>query len=38
MVLIRDKQVQVFDIRKFTKDPSQDPKLFPGDQIIVPGG
>jgi polysaccharide export outer membrane protein len=36
--LIRNKQVQIYDIRKFTKDPSLDPKLLPGDQVIVPGG
>lgn len=36
--LIRNNQVQVYDLRKFVKDPSQDPKVLPGDQVIVPGG
>ena len=35
--LIREGKVQVYDARKFDKDPSQDPKLLPGDQISVPG-
>lgn len=34
--LIRDKHVTVYDARKFDKDPSLDPKLLPGDQVVVP--
>jgi protein involved in polysaccharide export with SLBB domain len=34
--LIRNGQQQVIDGRKFVKDPSLDPKLMPGDQVIVP--
>jgi polysaccharide export outer membrane protein len=33
--LIRDGRVTVYDMRVFDKDPSQDPKLLPGDQVIV---
>ncbi len=33
--LIRGGQQTVYDGRKFDKDPSLDPKLLPGDQIIV---
>jgi polysaccharide biosynthesis/export protein len=36
--LIRDRKVQVFDLRKFAKDPNLDPKVLPGDQVEVPGG
>lgn len=36
--LIRERKVQVFDLRKIAKDPALDPKLLPGDQVIVPGG
>ncbi len=36
--LIRNNQVQVYDLRRFEKEPAQDPKLLPGDQVIVPGG
>jgi protein involved in polysaccharide export with SLBB domain len=36
--LIREGKVQLYDLRKFEKDPSQDPKLLPGDQVVVPGG
>jgi polysaccharide export outer membrane protein len=31
--LIRGGQVTTFDIRKLNKNPSEDPKLFPGDRI-----
>jgi polysaccharide export outer membrane protein len=34
--LIRNGQQEVFDARKFDKNPSLDPKLLPGDQIVVP--
>jgi protein involved in polysaccharide export with SLBB domain len=34
--LIRNGQQTVYDARKFDKDPTLDPKLLPGDQIIVP--
>ena len=33
--LIRNGQQTVYDGRKFDKDPSLDPKLLPGDQVIV---
>ena len=33
--LIRAGQQTIYDGRKFDKDPSLDPKLLPGDQIIV---
>ncbi len=33
--LIRDGKATVYDGRNFEKDPSQDPKLLPGDQIVV---
>lgn len=33
--LIRDGKVQIYDGRKFEGDPSLDPKLLPGDQIVV---
>lgn len=36
--LIREGKVQIYDLRKFEKDPSLDPKLLPGDQVVVPGG
>jgi protein involved in polysaccharide export with SLBB domain len=35
--LIRDgKIIQKYDLRALEKDPSQDPKLMPGDQVYVP--
>jgi polysaccharide export outer membrane protein len=34
--LIRDGKPTVYDARKFDRDPAQDPKLLPGDQVIVP--
>jgi protein involved in polysaccharide export with SLBB domain len=35
--LIRDgKILQKYDLRVLRKDPSQDPKLLPGDQVYVP--
>lgn len=34
--IIRNGQQTSYDARKFDKDPSLDPKLLPGDQIIVP--
>jgi polysaccharide export outer membrane protein len=34
--LIRNGQQEVYDARKFDKNPSLDPKLLPGDQIVVP--
>jgi polysaccharide export outer membrane protein len=34
--LIRDGQQEIYDARKFEKNPSLDPKLLPGDQVIVP--
>lgn len=33
--LIRNGQQEVYDGRKFDKNPSLDPKLLPGDQIII---
>jgi polysaccharide export outer membrane protein len=34
--LIRDgKIIQTYDLRALEKDPSQDPKLLPGDQVYV---
>lgn len=33
--LIREGKVTVYDGRKFENDPSLDPKLLPGDQLIV---
>jgi protein involved in polysaccharide export with SLBB domain len=33
--LIRDGKATVYDGRKFEGDPASDPKLLPGDQIIV---
>lgn len=36
--LIRDGKQTSYDARKFDKDPSLDPKLLPGDQVVVPGG
>ena len=34
--LLRGSQAQVFDVRKFRKDPSLDVKLQPGDKVEVP--
>ena len=34
--LVRNGQQEVYDARKFDKNPSLDPKLLPGDQVIVP--
>ncbi|MGB8170840.1 MAG: polysaccharide biosynthesis/export family protein [Chthoniobacteraceae bacterium] len=34
--IIRNSQQTSYDARKFDKDPSLDPKLLPGDQIVVP--
>ena len=34
--LLRGSQVEVFDVRKFRKDPSLDVKLQPGDKVEVP--
>ena len=34
--VIRNGQQTSYDGRKFDKDPSLDPKLLPGDQVIVP--
>ncbi len=34
--IIRNGQQTSYDGRKFDKDPSLDPKLLPGDQIVVP--
>jgi polysaccharide export outer membrane protein len=33
--IIREGQVTVYDGRKFESNPSLDPKLLPGDQIII---
>ncbi|MDB6150689.1 MAG: Polysaccharide biosynthesis/export protein [Chthoniobacter sp.] len=33
--LIRDGQVSVFDLRALDKNPAADPKLLPGDQVVV---
>jgi polysaccharide export outer membrane protein len=33
--LIREGKATIFDLRNFDKDPSLDPRLLPGDQIIV---
>jgi len=33
--LIRNGGVQVFDGRKFENDPASDPRLLPGDQVVV---
>jgi protein involved in polysaccharide export with SLBB domain len=33
--IIRDGQVTVYDGRKFESNPALDPKLLPGDQLIV---
>ena len=34
--LTRNGKVEVYDATKFSKDPSQDVKVLPGDQIFVP--
>lgn len=34
--LVHEGKAQVYDCRKIRKDPSTDPKVFPGDQIEVP--
>lgn len=34
--IVRNGQQTLYDGRKFDKDPSLDPKLLPGDQVIVP--
>jgi polysaccharide export outer membrane protein len=34
--MVREKQAQVIDTRKLVKNPDQDPKILPGDQIEVP--
>jgi polysaccharide export outer membrane protein len=34
--LLRGSQVEVFDVRKFRKDPSLDVRLQPGDKVEVP--
>jgi polysaccharide export outer membrane protein len=34
--LVHEGKATVYDTRKFRKDPSLDPKVFPGDQIEVP--
>jgi protein involved in polysaccharide export with SLBB domain len=34
--LLRGSHVEVFDVRKFRKDPSLDVKLQPGDKVEVP--
>lgn len=34
--LVHEGKASVLDTRKFRKDPSLDPKVFPGDQIEVP--
>jgi protein involved in polysaccharide export with SLBB domain len=34
--LLRGNDAKIFDVRQFRKDPSQDPKLNPGDKIEVP--
>ncbi|HEX8294716.1 MAG TPA: polysaccharide biosynthesis/export family protein [Chthoniobacteraceae bacterium] len=33
--LIREKQTQLFDGRQLERDPAKDPRLLPGDQVIV---
>jgi polysaccharide export outer membrane protein len=33
--LIRNGQQEIYDGRKFEKNPSLDPKLLPGDQVVV---
>ncbi len=33
--LIREGAVQIFDGRKFETNPAEDPRLLPGDQIVV---
>jgi polysaccharide biosynthesis/export protein len=34
--LLRGKEVKVFDVRQFRRDPSLDVKLHPGDRVEVP--
>ena len=34
--LTRDGKVQTIDTTKFAKDPAQDVKVLPGDQVFVP--
>lgn len=34
--LVHESKAQIFDTRKIFKDPTLDPKVFPGDQIEVP--
>lgn len=34
--LVHDNKVQVIDTRKIRKDPSLDPRVYPGDQVEVP--
>ena len=33
---VHENKVQVIDVRKIRKDPSLDPKVYPGDQLEVP--
>jgi protein involved in polysaccharide export with SLBB domain len=35
-VRLRGREMTVYDVRKFRKDPSQDVRLHPGDNIQVP--
>jgi polysaccharide export outer membrane protein len=35
--LIREGQVAVYDLRALDKNPAADPKLLPGDQVVVRG-
>jgi polysaccharide export outer membrane protein len=34
--LLRGKEVKIYDVRQFRKDPSKDVKLQPGDRVEVP--
>ncbi len=34
--LLRGKEVKMYDVRQFRRDPSQDVKLQPGDRVEVP--
>jgi protein involved in polysaccharide export with SLBB domain len=34
--LVHENKVQVYDTRKIRKDPSLDPRVYPGDQVEVP--
>ncbi len=34
--MIRDGKIQTFNLKKADKDPNQNPKLLPGDEVEVP--